>query len=102
MTKVGTEYCQTLSASDTPNVATEYGLSVSTKRVTFALGPKEDLKSNNETGQDKYPKQATRQMVRTATQKERRSNLRVVRRILSQWKKVRRSHPRAAIKIPSQ
>ena len=33
-----------------------------------------------------------------ATQKERRSNLRVVRRILSQWKKVRRSHLRAAKK----
>ena len=29
---------------------------MSTKLVTFALGPKEDLKSNNETGQDKYPK----------------------------------------------
>ena len=37
-----------------------------------------------------------------ATQKERRSNLRVVRRILSQWNKVRRSHPRATIIIPSQ
>ena len=37
-----------------------------------------------------------------ATQKERRSNLRVVRRILSQWKKVRRIHLRAEIRIPSQ
>ena len=35
-----------------------------------------------------------------ATQKERRSNLRAAIRILSQWKKVRRSHPRATIRIP--
>ena len=56
VTKVATEDCQTRSSSDTPHVATEDGLSVSTKRVTFALGPKEDRKSNNETGQDKYPK----------------------------------------------
>ena len=56
VTKVATEDCQTGSSSDTPHVATEYGLSVPTKRVTFALGPKEDLKSNNEAGQDKAPK----------------------------------------------
>ena len=29
---------------------------MSAKHVTFALGPKEDLKSNNETGQDKKTK----------------------------------------------
>jgi len=40
--------------------------------------------------------------MRGAAQKERRSNLRAVRRILSQWKKVRRSHLRAAPNIPSQ
>ena len=101
VTKVATEDCQTGSSSDTPHVATEYGLSVSTKRVTFGVGPKEALKSNNETGQDKYPRKATRHMLRTATQKERRSNLRVVRRILSQSKKVRRSHLKVATRIPS-
>ena len=37
-----------------------------------------------------------------ALQKERRSNLKVVRRILSQWNKVRRSHPRVTIMIPIQ
>ena len=36
-TKVATEACQTGSSSRTPHVATEYGLSVSTKCVTIAL-----------------------------------------------------------------
>ena len=50
------------------------------------------------------PKQAsgTSMLMPGATQKERRSNLRAVRMILSQWKKVRRSHLRATIIIPSQ
>ena len=42
-TKVATEDCQTGSSSDTPHIVPEDGLSVSTKRVTFALGPKEDI-----------------------------------------------------------
>ena len=37
MTKVATEAGQTGSSSKTPHVATEDGLSVSTKCVTFAL-----------------------------------------------------------------
>ena len=37
-----------------------------------------------------------------AAQTERRSNLRAVRMILSQWKKVRRSHVRVVPNIPSQ
>ena len=34
------------------------GLSVSTKRAIFALGPMEDIQSNNETGQNKYHKKS--------------------------------------------
>ena len=37
VTKVATEDRQTISSSTTPHAATEYGLSVSTKCVTFAL-----------------------------------------------------------------
>ena len=50
------------------------------------------------------PKQAsgTSMTMPGATHKETRSNLRAVRRILSQWKKVRRSRLRATIIIPSQ
>ena len=46
VTKVATEDCQTGSSSKTPHVATEYGLSVSTKCVTFALD--KDAKSDRE------------------------------------------------------
>ena len=43
---------------------------------------------------------ATRQMLRTTTQKERRSNLRFVRRILSQWKKTEEKPPEGCNQDP--
>ena len=46
VTKVATEAGQTGSPSTTPHAATEYGLSVSTKCVTFALD--KDAKSDGE------------------------------------------------------
>ena len=70
VTKVATEAGQTGSSRKTPHVATEYGLSVSTKCVTFALGPKDDLKSNNETGQDKYPKSDKAHVPNSNTERE--------------------------------
>ena len=101
VTKVATEDCQTVSSSGTPNAGTEDGLSVSTKCVTFALGPEENRNNNNETGQDKDPKSDKANAPNSNTETADKQS-RVVRRILSQWKKVRRSHPRAAIRIPSQ
>ena len=50
VTKVATEDCQTGSSSKTPHAATEDGLSVSTKCVTFAL----DKDANNDR-EDKQP-----------------------------------------------
>ena len=66
-----------------------------------ASPPKQDSVVQAQPGPDKYPK-SDKSNDPNNNAEIKGSNLRAVSRVLSQWKKVRRNHPRASIRIPSQ
>ena len=65
------------------------------KTVEQVAKKQRDAVVQSQPGQDKYPKSDKANALNSRTE-----ILRAVRRILRQWKKVRRSHLRAAIRIP--
>ena len=113
VTKVATQYCQARSSSDAPNEPETCLYTASTKRVIFALGPKEDPNSNTETGQDKYPEGHKANDPNSNAEREekqlegREEDPKPVTAQhwpsgLKSMEKVRRSNPRSARRIPSQ